>query len=299
MSNVILDMSLGNPEFLHPYWAKQNTLAFLDLSKDLNYRYKSMNSLKHAIKLLHQKLKNADVSDCQVVIGNGVTQLLNGLINISSNPLVHAEPPYYYRFTEFAKLNNKTWINHENALKLATLPNNPDGKIYLPKGEAIYDLNYNWPQYTMPVNYKFDVMVFGLSKALGLASARIGWALIKDKNLANKLEKYVEYTTGGVSIYSQKIANRLIKQQLIADTSVFQYGKKILDKRWNHLWFNVKLPFTILNSSGLFLWCEGVCPSNLKGVSGSQFGETDDKFRLNLGIKEQSWELFKELYAIK
>ena len=35
MSNLVLDMSLGNPEFLYPYWDKMNATAFLDLTKDL------------------------------------------------------------------------------------------------------------------------------------------------------------------------------------------------------------------------------------------------------------------------
>lgn len=303
MPNTILDMTLGNPEFLHPYWDQLNVLGFLDLTKDLNYKYHSMNSLKKNIKLLHEKVGNANV-DGHIVIGNGVTQLLNGLIALSNSDYVYAEPPHYHKFPEFAYLNLKYWGIDEpnNTQKIVTIPNNPDGKLPFAKmtfKDEIIDLNYNWPQYGQMHYVDSGIMLFGLAKAIGFASARIGWAIIRDKELAEDLETYVEHTTGGVSIYSQKIASRLIKKQLTLDNTVFEYGEKVLDERWKDVWFGMKFPFEVLNGKGMYLWCKGKKPKSIKVLSGELFGMDDSYFRISMGVNKSTWEKFKELYAAK
>ncbi len=298
MENLLLDMSVGNPEFLQPYWNENDFPFLLEINKDNNYCYGSLEQLKNNIKQLHKKLSNADVTDCEVVIGNGVTQLLNGLIYLHSSPLIYAESPCYHRFFKFAELNNKKWIKHEHGLTIVTLPNNPDANYYFSSNKSvIYDLNYNWPQYTKPQNYNFDVMVFGFAKGFGFASSRIGWALIKDKQLAENLKEYVELTSGGVSIQSQKLATRVIEREISRKENVFSYGKKILEDRWQTIWYNTKLPFELLNGRGMYLWCMGECPKQLKGVSGELMGVSSEYFRLNLGCSEETWNKFKEIYA--
>lgn len=69
----------------------------------------------------------------------------------------------------------------EPYIEMVTSPNNPDGLlrqpvVNKPKGTAIYDLAYYWPQYT-PITscLDHDMMIFTLSKCTGHAGSRIGY----------------------------------------------------------------------------------------------------------------------------
>jgi aspartate/methionine/tyrosine aminotransferase len=137
--------------------------------------------------------------------------------------------------------------------------------------------------------------VFSLSKATGHASTRIGWAILKDKQLAKELEMYIEVSTGGLSIDAQIRAEKVIEHQLNADYTVFDYGKHVLNERWkiiNKLKKENKFPFEVLNSSGMFLWAKGLCPPHITKIDGSDLKATNEFFRLNVGCNESDFTKF-------
>lgn len=297
-SKTKLELDWGNPDFLQPYWELNPQSFSFDIDVNLSYQFTGLEELKTNIKRLHKKIRNANVENKHIVIGNGATHLLNGLINIHPTPLIYAESPCYHKFYEFARIGNKTWMNHPNAVEIVTLPNNPDTARHSGTSQfLIHDLSYNWPTYGQTKEYDKDIMVFGLSKATGHASARIGWAIIKDESIAKKLEEWIHLNSCGVSYYSQLIANKIIKTQALSKDNVFEFGLNILSSRWRNVLFDINLPFERQNGGGMFMWCKGTCPENITSVKGSLFGSTDEYFRLSLGVSEEVWQEFVRRYA--
>jgi len=226
-----LELGWGNPTFLLPYW---NEIDLRFPSSIANhYIFGHIAELEQSIKKLHCQEKNANVSNKHIVIGNGATQLLVGILKILNKP-VTAREPYFSRFRNFAEVAGVSWNRQENGIELVTTPNNPDGSVTIVEVESvlnpilIHDLSYNWLQYTVPVEYDKEIMIFSLAKCTGHASTRIGWAILKDEALAGKLKDYVEYSTCGVSIEAQTKANALIESQFNSKNTVFQFGKEII-----------------------------------------------------------------------
>ncbi|KAL0421413.1 UNVERIFIED_CONTAM: Tryptophan aminotransferase-related protein 2 [Sesamum latifolium] len=102
-------------------------------------------------------------------------------------------------------------------IEMVTYPNNPDGVIREPvinraNGMLIHDLAYYWPQYTAitsPADH--DIILFTVSKCTGHAGSRIGWALVRDENIARKMVKFIEINTIGVSKEAQLRAANILE----------------------------------------------------------------------------------------
>lgn len=295
-------MAWGSPSFLSSYW-EVNKIDVDKVKKPKNYSFGSRARLKNRIKKLHKKIKNAETKNKHIVVAAGATQILLGLMHVlrEKNPKIKsawAKPPHFSRFPKLADFAKLDWYNTELAITITSNPNNPDNSIVDETGSTILDLCYNWPQYIDQVKkYDHPIMVFSLSKATGHASTRIGWAVLKDKELAKELENYIEISTGGLSIDAQIRAEKVLENQLNADYTVFDYGKHVLDERWkiiNKLKEDNKLPFEVMNSSGMFLWAKGLCPPHISHIKGSDLKATDEFFRLNVGCNEPDFEQFLE-----
>lgn len=297
MENKI-NMKWGSPAFLKPYWAK-NKLEIYQHVNNLNYQIGTDDKVKNSILDLHKLINNADINNKYVVVGNGATQLLRGLIKILGGP-VYANPPHFSRFPIFVKNLGYSWDKVIYNLLIKTLPNNPDNSIdkNLSDKKVVHDLCYNWPQYTEVSPYNEEIMVFSLAKASGHASTRIGWCLLKDKNLAKKLENFIELDTAGVSIESQNLLISVIEDQKKDKEKVWEFGKKTLSSRWNEI-KKLDLPFEVVNDSGMFLWAKGECPSFIEGISGEHFGVTKQFFRLNIGCEEENFYEFTKRFRKK
>ena len=291
-----IDMAWGSPSFLDFYWHKKRLPQIERASRTKNYAVGSRKLLRSKIKNLHKKVKNAETKDRHIVVAAGATQIILGLFHVLREEAygcsAYAQPPHFSRFPMLANLSNLDWYNDRlGGIKVVTNPNNPDGRVSNPTEATILDLCYNWPQYTDVIMYDHPIMVFSLSKATGHANTRIGWALIKDKVIAKKLEHYIEVSTGGLSIDSQVKAEKIIETQLRLKNTVFSYGKKILDSRWDRI-KKIKhlLPFEVLNESGMFLWAKGTCPEYLISLKGEASGGTYENFRLNIGCSERKFK---------
>lgn len=291
-----LNLSWGNPDFLSPYWNKIN----LSLPRNIptSYVMGSLPELQDAIKALHAQEKNAVTADRHVVIGAGATQVLSAILTVLKKP-VTAHSPYFLRFPAIAKNVGVRWKFCMKGVEIITNPNNPDGKVRLTDSVLfpIYDLSYNWPQYTNPINYNQDIMIFSLAKATGHASTRIGWALIKDPQLAADVTRILDEMSSGTAIESQLKAIKIINSQLNREDTCFQYGRDILMARYNKL-ASIKLPFKKLSHNGMFLWIEANDPTTVFSsrdiiyTPGDLLGSSYNFARLNMGCSEKDFKEF-------
>ncbi|KAJ6431122.1 hypothetical protein OIU84_018588 [Salix udensis] len=134
-------------------------------------------------------------------------------------------------------------------IEVVTSPNNPDGAIreaVVSRGEGklVYDLAYYWPQYT-PITQPLDrdIMLFTFSKCTGHAGSRIGWALVKDKEVARKMTEYMQISSIGVSKESQIRAAKILGVlsegcqhfRTVDSENFFEYSHSILKERWERL----------------------------------------------------------------
>lgn len=296
----MLSLNWGNALFLEPYW--KNIALPSDSVLPMKYVYGGLPALKDKIISLHQQEQNANIEDKHIVIGNGATQILLALFH-SLGKSVYATPPYFMRFPILADLASINWQDHHSSLRIITNPNNPDNVVSNEKGD-IYDLSYNWTTYTTPLSYNEDVMVYSLSKATGHASSRIGWCLLKDATLADKLTEFIEHATAGVSIEAQTKASHVINSQLDAKHTVFEYGKDILIDRHKKL-EQLTLPFEKINTSGMFLLGkmsdaqEFFNERKISVNSGESFGLSDEYFRVNLGCSNEEFKEFLKRIVAK
>jgi len=302
-------MSWGSPAFLIPYW-DITPIKTDDVKKPQTYQFGSRTELKSLILELHESVGNANVKDKHVVIAAGATQIVLGLLTVlkfKNSSLdkkitsAWANPPHFSRFPTLASFAGLEWKKDKNSLSICTIPNNPDGSFSTYAKCNILDLTYMWPQYTPKIKrYNHPIMVFSLSKATGHASTRIGWAIIKDKDIATALEQYIELSTSGLSIDSQIKAEKIIASQLKKDFTVFEDGKKTLDARWsiiNRLIRNKAFPFKVLNNSGMFLWAEGACPENITCFPGEALKGNKNQFRLNIGCSDEVFSDFIKMFS--
>lgn len=300
-----LDLRWGQPSFMTPYW---DTIVVEKhpFPNDLEYQFVPSIQLKEEIKELHKSVRNANVDNKHVVIGNGAKQLLYAAMyamkKLNECPAVTASSPYFPRFPKMAELSDLRWTDSfalEN-IQIVTSPNNPDGKLQDSHGpNLIHDLVYNWPQYVsigvIPENK--DIMIFGLSKATGHASTRIGWALVSQPEIAQAMEEYIEFTTSGVSIEAQEHAYNIINHCRTSLYSPFLFGAAEMHSRWKQI-HNIrdKISFEIKSNNGMFLWAKLKDREDffekraIYYTTGEACGSDEFHARLNIGCDKSQFE---------
>ncbi|KAJ7956201.1 Tryptophan aminotransferase-like protein [Quillaja saponaria] len=298
---------------------------------------------------LHKVVGNAVTEGRYIVVGTGSSQLfLAALYALSPHDaaqpksVVSAAPYYssYPSMTDYQKSGLYRWAGDaqsfdkdEPYIELVTSPNNPDGYVRRSvvnrtEGALVHDLAYYWPQYT-PISSPADheLMLFTVSKSTGHAGMRIGWALVKDQEVAKKMTKFIELNTIGVSKDSQLRAANVLKA--VSDScgregsfeegeSFFNFGHNVLAERWKQLRAAVQqsgmfsLPnfspafctffSQVLEAQPAFVWlkCEqGIedCESFLRRHKiltrgGKHFGVTPDYVRISMLDRDENFNLF-------
>ena len=329
----LTNLLLGHPSFLQDYWKNHEippgTInASLESGRVWEMDYwnrKSLlsPSLEKAILQIHQTLKNAETEDRHIVVGCGATQLISAaafaLVKRGVRSF-HSTAPYWPRFPDLTKIGaigeKVTWSSHSTeGCQIITTPSNPTNAIAQksgsPQGWAIYDLCYNWPQYSAPIHWDEDIMIFSLAKATGHASTRIGWALVKDEKLAWDMRRYIDLSTTGVSVHSEEVAAYILSSQAERDfdQSCFHFGKTRLENRWKRLQNSALFrcdEIEILNRNGMFLWGKTGNPETvatqflkdrfqIRSLDGKACGSTSDYFRINLGCPESEFEWLESI----
>ncbi|KAK4381384.1 Tryptophan aminotransferase-related protein 4 [Sesamum angolense] len=185
---------------------------------------------------------------------------------------------------------------------------------------AIYDHAYYWPHFTaIPAAADEDVMIFTISKLTGHAGSRIGWAFVKDEDVYQKMQNYIEEAELGISREAQLRALKLMKTILHADgREIFEYAHKKMSDRWQKLSDIVSLSkrFSIQEVPSLFCnffekvrgpspayaWfkcernedknCTAVLrAANIIGRAGSRFSVEDRYVRLSLLKSDDDFNL--------
>ncbi|CAL5332928.1 unnamed protein product [Camellia sinensis] len=261
------DVDSGNPLFLEPYWmqhAAKGTVVVAGWHR-MSYAFNDHSiiseELEKHIRKLHERVGNAVTEGRFIVFGVGSTQLLNvavhALSNSSSPAGVVATIPFYpayksqtnffrsmdYKFVGDTSMWKNTSDVNMNMIEFVTSPNNPDGQLKkaVLRGSSvktIHDHAYYWPHFTaIPAPTDEDLMLFTLSKLTGHAGSRFGWALIKDEEVYERMLKYTDQISFGVSHDTQLIALQQLKAIFQGNngSDIFEFGFTTMRKRWEIL----------------------------------------------------------------
>ncbi|XP_030544150.1 tryptophan aminotransferase-related protein 3-like [Rhodamnia argentea] len=258
----------GDPLFLEPFWKQHAESSAVVVAgwHRMSYSFSDYTflsrELESLLRKLHSQVGNAVTDGKHIVFGVGSAQLLNAAVHAlspdnSSHPAsVVASIPYYQLYqmqTEFFDSagcsfqgDAARWKNATNTtgdiIEFVTAPNNPDGLLneavlHGPNVKTIYDRAYYWPHFTgIPSPVDEDLSIFTISKLTGHAGSRFGWALIRDEDVYQRMNWYVQVNTMGVSRDTQLRALKLLKV-LIEDggREIFEFGYKMMTKRWDRL----------------------------------------------------------------
>ncbi|XP_019196295.1 PREDICTED: L-tryptophan--pyruvate aminotransferase 1-like [Ipomoea nil] len=364
--DVVINLDHGDPTMFEAYWEKMSERSAVTLtgSQSLSYFSDTKNlcwymepKLEQEIRRLHAIVGNVAIEEDDhyyVVVGTGSSQLIQAAFYALTQPsdagdrptTVVCAAPYYSAYPEVTDLVRSRCFkwggdarsfgrDDEPFIELVTTPNNPDGTIRepvvnRPQGKVVYDLAYYWPHFTpitSPANH--DLMLFTFSKCTGHAGSRIGWALVRDKEVAKKMVKFMEVSTIGVSKDSQLRATKIL--ETVSDScsttadieNFFVFSRNILKERWNRLRELVKAAdlFTLLKypmqycrfAKGMtdnipaFAWIatkgEEDCAELLKKHkilvrSGTKFGVGKQFARISLVSKDEEFNFLLQRLSI-
>ncbi|WJX33086.1 L-tryptophan--pyruvate aminotransferase [Trifolium repens] len=273
-NNRIINLDHGDPTVYERYWRQtgDKTTIIIHGWQSMSYFSDVSNicwflepEFAKEVVRLHRLVGNAVTDGRHIVVGTGSSQLFLAALyalspSHSSQPInVVCATPYYSSYpsmTDYLKSGLYKWAGDADSyekdgpyIELVTSPNNPDGhvrksRVNRSQGLLVHDLAYYWPQYTpisSPADH--DLTLFTVSKSTGHAGMRIGWALVKDKEVAKKMTKFIELNTIGVSKDSQLRAAKVLRA--VSDSceqenyqegdSFFKFSHKLMTNRWKLL----------------------------------------------------------------
>nr|AKJ88111.1 TAA on Y chromosome [Marchantia polymorpha] len=239
----VIDLYQGDPTMFENYWREHGdscTTTILGWQRMSYYANSKQfffvqTELDQVIRSLHDVIGNAVTEGRHIVIGVGSTQLFQAALYALSPPdratptkVVSVAPFYssYPTITDYLKSSLYQWAgdasvyrpqSDDSYIELVTTPNNPTGEVRQSvvsggAGFPVHDLAYYWPHHTpitSPADH--DLMLFTVSKSTGHAGTRIGWALVKDLKVAQKMAKFIELNTIGVSKDAQIRAAHILR----------------------------------------------------------------------------------------
>jgi aspartate/methionine/tyrosine aminotransferase len=308
------NLAVGEPFFLQKIYG-----ALYPKIADGAMQYPPMNGDADLINLIKPM-----VSHQNVVVTNGAKQAIlaamYALQKVDPNltQIFHQVPywPTYPTLAElsnlsFATLNNSvTMLNRGVFARILTSPNNPDGNIEPPSSVRwdIWDAAYASPIYGWDrIVPHHKMSVWSAAKLFGVSSYRIGWLATADKELARHAAEYVEKTTSGVSVPSQRFLYHFLGNLNVrgrdgvadletqARMELVQTSGQFL--RLEPLFREIRgFP---RNGQGMFAWVQPFDPvsfrevlvkAKVKAVSGHFCGADSSWFRFSLGLTADSME---------
>lgn len=294
-----LDLALGQPMFLAELWAlakwKQDSKT-APKTHVHNLKYQDNNldiALELAIRANHE-----DYPEHTLVLGNGASQILDAYSGIIGRHISY-EAPHWPRFNILLNRNEYSRWGASPA-KLVTYPNNPNGALNDVSDADIVDASYHWPHYyrkeEVPKKLENDTIVFSFAKLTGFASIRLGWAFVRNEDMANEMKDYIEMTTGPVSLEAQYKAYDILKKNNLYP--IVDKAKEVLEHRWEQL-----EQFYLGKHRGMFLYVYDpeykFEAQNIKGQRGKAFGEvSDDMIRVNIGCSTEDFNELLERISI-
>lgn len=309
-----LDLRLGNPDFLRPYWrdlARWESSGHTTIPPDVGISYEKDSgnpALRREILRIHSLVGNVSPDGCSLIVGQGATQLIVAALRSLPGTQVGLQAPYYFMFPDLIRSTGKE-ISPTPDIDIVVDPSNPlnvraSGAM---APVQIHDLSYNWPTYGQVFKAQSDIMICSMAKATGHCASRIGWAFVRDPAVAQKMLWQIELSTGGVAYEAQMRAAKLLSDQAETiengEVSVFRFGNSELEERWSILIAKNTSNLAPINYSGMFAWCtypdrgQGAAAAfsddfNALTVPGPRCGGDAGHLRINMGC---SRDLFDEL----
>ena len=213
------------------------------------FKYPSMDPLRYAIAKYH------NVSDKNVILGagiKGVFQTVCVYLNKIGIRELECSFPYLGSLYTMASYGVKR-VKYSKLAKLAVNPSNPYGKYtFLGRDGSISIYDEAYAEYEMPYVSMIGkeseklIVMRTFSKAHGLASIRVGYAIVTDDLAEGLREVEGDYT---LSSYSASIAESAIMDDSYLKTSI----KRNLESR-DYLEHNLaELGFEIISVAGNFI----------------------------------------------
>jgi len=332
VANCTVVAMTGNPEMFQEYWtAHPSASADILPNYRTTYRISSapLNAVQDTIRQLHTMIGNAVVEGKTIVCGYGGTQLLHAAfyaVNAVKPGLsVFSQTPYY-SYSEIIELNarygNWNYSYDQNAsqvFEIVTTPNNPDGEIrsayYLDAAFQLLDLVYYWPSFTnISQMYDADIMIFSASKMTGHAGNRFGWALVKDRAIAQQMTTFIADYTYGISTDTQYKMLQVLNDVVSSEGDVFYWAKEKLASRYDRLLeildsqpspqrFSLESPV-----GSFYLWIKCLWPEDqsncvnsfragrLSVFSGTRFGGGNDYVRVSFTMYDHLADSFFDYF---
>ncbi|KAK4775341.1 hypothetical protein SAY86_010276 [Trapa natans] len=266
----------GDPLYMEEFWKERAARSAVVVSAwhRMSYSYsfteeyfRVSEELEKHIRMLHDVAGNAVTGGKYIICGAGATQLLNAAVHAlspqdpsSGSPAsVVASAPYYKVYqtqTEFFESKNfmfdgeaSVWTDIKettvdmNIIEFVTSPSNPEGLLKgpvlsgHPNFKAIHDRAYYWPIFTpIPGPADDDLSIFTMSKLTGHAGSRFGWALVRDKEVYQRMAEYVNENTAGTSKDTQLRMLKILKVVLEdGGKEMFEFAHGVMSGRWDRL----------------------------------------------------------------
>lgn len=187
-------------------WRNHNDKLEVSLSEQNCYNLEGLEELKDITKELHDNISGSGrhLTSRELVFGMGATQCLYAalyairvMFGVSK---VTATLPGYYEYKRMVDMFHPLeWVKESEEANSSTIeivcsPNNPDGRIQVPSASSAYTIHdrvNHWPWFYEHVrdfhaeDFSTDeISIFSYPKILGFSASRVGYAWVKDPEIA-------------------------------------------------------------------------------------------------------------------
>jgi len=318
LSNSTLNMDRGI-YLMESLWRNHTDKLEIGLSEQNCYNLQGLDELRNLTVELHNNISphGRYLTSRKLIFGIGATQCLHAAIyamriKYGVNKVTTTTPGYYEYKTMVDMFHPLEWVDtsetsSDKLLEIVCTPNNPDGRIQSASTSSTYlihDRVNHWPWFYPEITQfhqedfsKDEISIFSYPKILGFSGSRVGYAWVKDPEIARLMKSYIVYNTHGLCTEGQLKCLKAIRILLpILDTytnTLINYCKD----RWSLLVDSVGVynymnseQITLFNRSGPTAWIR--CPKpakewllekfNIIATYGPEYGESEYYARLNM-----------------
>lgn len=214
----MIDLSSGEPTFLQEhldcFYPQAFGFAQYRTQKGVSYPpVGGDGSLRDALRAYHLQVHGKHY-DHVVITTGGKQALLAGIQATGTDGFryLHHGAPHWPSLPTMTRLSELIFspLIQDQALRVATAPNNPNGSEFIEGRPHVLDAAYCHPLYGAKAPTIAGCTTWSGSKLFGLSGIRIGWVTTNDKDLAARAADYVEATTSGVSRASQAVLSAMV-----------------------------------------------------------------------------------------
>lgn len=325
------------------WWKDQEINVCYPITDQAQYCLYGNEELADQLREMHRRLApQQKLENTSIVFGMGAMHLLNAAVYATSLfhylkkhslPLyVTQQLPGYLELkksltgflgnlAEWVDFPLRSHIPSDQLLEFVTTPGNPDGFIKKPQTNAAYIIHDRVNH--MPVLFnngseEYDtetlendwVSLFSLSKFLGFSGSRVGYAFVKDPDIARFMRYYIFMDTHGIAVDGQIRCSTALKHLLKGKNleSYTEFCRSHLRNRWKQLKEALEgTKLILLNQQGSNGWlkisvtdAEEYLWKNyrIKATYGPEYGVGKEYVRFNLLGKQNEFnELLYRLGA--